>query len=194
MQKLMLVTASLLFVTASTFAQPSSPANSVSVFVSDVAFTSSASSGSRLDVSYGAAFAHLFSKHISAELSVTKQPFRRYVSTFSSRGELPVSFSYMDEVYPIDANISYHFITDSRWKPYVGVGARYLRDSFLSSGPLGRYRLSFRSVDPEISGGVTFQFRPSLGLRLDGKEIAGGGESFLSHATFTGSAGLSFRF
>ncbi|HEV7571221.1 MAG TPA: hypothetical protein VGQ21_06945, partial [Thermoanaerobaculia bacterium] len=40
------------------------------------------------------------------------QTFRRYVSTFSSGGELPVSVSYMDEVYPIDANISYHFITD----------------------------------------------------------------------------------
>jgi outer membrane protein W len=197
MRKSIVVAVSLLFVVASAFAQQrATPANTVSVFVSDVMASYSSSSGSRLDVSYGGAFSHMFTNHISAELSVTSQPARRYFSTLVVSGE-PVTSSSTVHFHPIDANVSYHFLTDSRWKPYLGAGLRYLNNSVIVSDPLvshGTRRFTTRTVDPEISGGVVFQFRPTLGLRFDAKQIIGNSGSVLGERAFTGSVGLSFRF
>ncbi|MEA2342236.1 MAG: OmpW family [Thermoanaerobaculia bacterium] len=197
MRKSIVIAVSLLFVVASAFAQEhATPANSVSVFLSDAMLSYSSSSGSRLDVSYGGAFGHMFNRHISAELSVTSQPSRRYFSTVVTSGQ-PVTSSSTVHFHPIDANVSYHFLTDSRWKPYVGGGLRYLNNSVLISDPLvshGTLRFTTRTVDPEISGGVVFQFRPTLGLRFDAKQIIGNSGSVLGETAFTGSVGLSFRF
>jgi outer membrane protein W len=194
MRKLIVVTVSLLFVAASAFAQDTARTNAVSVFVSDAMVTYSSSSGSRLDVSYGGAFDHMFNRHISAELSVTSQPARRYSSTFVTTGQ-PVLSSSLVHFHPIDANVSYHFLTDSRWKPYVGGGLRYLNNSVIVTGLFGEtHRFTTRTVDPEISGGVIFQFRPTLGLRFDAKQIVGNSGSVLGETAFTGSVGLSFRF
>jgi outer membrane protein W len=195
MRKSIVIAASLLFVVASAFAQQhATPANTVSLFVSDLSLTHSASSGSRMDVSYGGAFDHMFNRHISAELSVTSQPARRYFTTLSLNRQSAISSSVV-HFHPIDANVSYHFLTDSRWKPYIGGGLRYLNNSVLVTGLFGdSHRFTTRTVDPEISGGVVFQFRPTLGLRFDAKQIVGSSGSVLGERAFTGSVGLSFRF
>ncbi|MBV8546566.1 MAG: outer membrane beta-barrel protein [Acidobacteria bacterium] len=195
MRKSIVIAVSLLFVVASAFAQQrATPSNTVSVFISDAVVSYSSSSGSRLDASYGGAFDHMFNRHISAEVSLTSQPARRYFSTFVTNGQ-PVTSSSTVHFHPIDASISYHFLTDSRWKPYLGGGLRYLNNSvILTGGPLGNQRLTTRTVDPEISGGVVFQFRPTLGLRFDAKQIVGNSGSVLGERSFTGSVGLSFRF
>ena|SRR5438105_1105609 len=195
MRKSIVIAVSLLLVVASAFAQQhATPANTVSVFVSDAMVTYSSSSGSRLDVSYGGAFDHMFNRHISAELSVTSQPARRYFSTFVVSGQ-PATSSSTVHFHPIDANVSYHFLTDSRWKPYLGGGLRYLNNSVIVNGLFGdSHRFTTRTVDPEISGGVVFQFRPTLGLRFDAKQIIGNSGSVLGERAFTGSVGLSFRF
>src|SRR3954447_19841330 len=168
MRKSIVIAASLLFIAGSAFAQQQATrANTVSVFLSDAMATYSSSSGSRLDVSYGGAFDHMFNRHISAELSVTSQPARRYFSTVVTSGEPTVSSSTV-HFHPIDANVSYHFLTDSRWKPYLGGGLRYLNNSVIVTGLFGeKHRFTSRTVDPEVSGGVVFQFRPTLGLRFD---------------------------
>jgi len=193
MRKSMVIAVSLLFVVAAAFAQEPTRANTVSVFLSDAMASYSTSSGSRLDVSYGAAFDHMFNRHLSAELSVTSQPARRYFSTLVVSGQ-PTTSSSLVHFHPIDANVSYHFLTDSRWKPYLGGGLRYLNNSVLFSGPFGTSRYTTRTIDPEISGGVVFQFRPALGLRFDAKQIIGNSGSVLGERAFSGSVGLSFRF
>jgi outer membrane protein W len=193
MRKSMVVAVSLLFVVASAFAQQRSPSNTVSVFVSDLAISHTDASGTDLDASYGVAFDHMFNQHLSAELSVTSQSIQRVVTTFSDPG--PATYrSYTDTLYPIDASVSYHFITEGRWKPYVGGGLRYLDNTISFNGPLGRYRLGSRTIDPEVSGGVTFQFRPNLGLRFDAKQIIGSSHSDIGDNALSGSVGLSFRF
>jgi outer membrane protein W len=194
MRKSIVIAVSLLFVVASAFAQQqATPANTVSVFLSDTMLTYSSSSGTRLDVSYGGAFNHMFTRHISAELSVTSQPARRYFSTVVVSGQ-PATSSSIVHFHPIDANVSYHFLTDSRWKPYVGGGLRYLNNSVIITTPFESRRFTTRTVDPEISGGVVFQFRPTLGLRFDAKQIIGNSGSVLGERAFTSSVGLSFRF
>ena len=183
---------SLLFVVASAFAQQNSTSNAASIFVSDMSITHS-SVGTFVNAGYGGAFDHMFNNHISAELTVTSQRMRQTFTTFSSAGQATYG-SYTKTLLPIDANVSYHFLTDSRWKPYVGVGLRYLSSTVQNVAPLNSYRYTSRSVDPEISGGVTFQFRPNLGLRLDAKQTVGNGGFVVGDGQTSGSIGLSFRF
>jgi len=100
----------------------------------------------------------------------------------------------LDRLYPIDANVSYHFLNGSRWKPYLGAGVRYVSDSLHFSGPYRSNRFTENSVDPEISGGITFQFNPALGLRFDAKQIIGYSRGYGTNPNFKGSVGLSLRF
>src|SRR3954451_24831583 len=158
MRKSIIVAVSLLFIVASAFAQQPTHSNTVSVFVSDLA-VSRTSSGTDLDVAYGVAFDHMFSKRVSAELSVTRQRTRESFTIFTAAGQ-PVFGSFTNTLYPVDAIVSYHFFTDSRWKPYIGGGARYVSGTTRNDSLFNSYRFSTRSIDPEISGGVTFQFRP----------------------------------
>jgi outer membrane protein W len=190
----MVVAASLLLVTAQAFSQQPNRSNSVSVFVSDLSVFHSSTYGTRVDAGYGASFDHMFSKRVSGELSVTSQRFRSFFTTYGPMG-VATTTTFSDRTYPVDATMSYHFLTDSRWKPYVGGGLRYV-SSTLHSGPFFGYRESTtRTVDAEVSGGVTFQFRPALGLRFDAKQIMGSnGRSVAGDPDFKASLGLSFRF
>jgi outer membrane protein W len=191
MRKSIFIAASLLFA-ASAFAQQSSHSNSVTVFVSDLSIVYTSHSGTDLDASYGLALNHMFNRHLSGELSVTNQPIQRTVIIASVSG--PVYFTSREHLYPIDAGMSYHFLNDSRWKPYLGGGVRYLENTTRFDLPTGVRHFSHRTVDPEITGGVTFQFRPNLGLRFDAKKIIGSSSSILGDSALSGSAGLSFRF
>jgi outer membrane protein W len=192
MRKSIIVAVSLLFVVGSAFSQQPDRSNSVSVFVSDLGVFHG-SSGTNVDAAFGAAFGHMFNRHLGAELSVTNRPAQHYVAYFVN-GQPVNEFSYTERLLPIDAIVSYHFLTDSRWKPYLGAGARYLSNSVHQTTPLGSYRFTTRSLDPEISGGVIFQFRPALGLRFDAKQILSSGDYARGDSAFSGSVGLSFRF
>jgi outer membrane protein W len=193
MRKSIIVAVSLLFVVATGFAQQPNRSNTISVFVSDLSVSSSSATGSNFETSYGAAFGHMFNKNWSVELSVTSQPIQRTtIILFATQPTVYTTFR--DRLYPIDANISYHFLTGSRWKPYVGGGARYLDYKTRLDLPTGVQRFSQRFVDPEITGGLTFQFRPNLGLRFDAKKIIGTSQSVLGDSALSGSLGLSFRF
>jgi outer membrane protein W len=194
MRKSMVVAASLLFVAAQAFSQQPNRSNSVSVFISDLSVFHSSTYGTRVDAGYGASFDHMFSSRFSGELSVTSQSFRSVVTTFGPSG-VATRTTFSDRSYPIDATASYHFLTDSRWKPYVGGGLRYVSSTFHSGPAFGNGEFTTRSVDPEVSGGVTFQFRPSIGLRFDAKQIIGtNSRSVAGDPDFKASLGLSFRF
>jgi outer membrane protein W len=188
----MIVAVSLLLVAASALAQQPSRSNSVSVFVSDVSFIYSTTNGTRFDAGYGASFAHMFNNRFSGELSVTSERTRAFVTLLDPSG-VPTTSTFSRRLYPIDANLSYHFFTDSRWKPYLGAGLRYLSDSRRSVGSFGSREFTTRSLNPEVSGGVTFQFNPTVGLRFDVKDVLGGSGSSLSSDT-RASIGLAFRF
>jgi outer membrane protein W len=193
MRKSMVIAVSLLFVVASAFAQQPNHSNGVSLFISDLSVFHSSSAGTRVDAGYGAAFDHMFSSRVSGELSVTSQRSRSFITTFGPSGA-PTTIAFSERTYPVDANVSYHFLTDSRWKPYVGAGLRYVTATLHGDPAFGHAEFTTRSVDPEVSGGVTFQFRPALGLRFDAKQIVGSSRSYLSDPDFKVSVGLNFRF
>jgi outer membrane protein W len=193
MRKSMVMAISLLIVVAPAFAQEPARANTVSVFISDLTVSHTSSTGTDVDVAYGAAFDHMFSQRVSAELSVTRQRTRESVTIFSPGGQAAFA-SFTNTLYPVDATVSYHFLTDSRWKPYIGGGARYISGTTRNDSIFNSYRVSTHSLDPEISGGVTFQFRPTLGLRFDAKQTLGNGNSVVGDSSLNVSVGLSFRF
>ena len=193
MQRSMIVAVSLLLAAASAFAQQPSRSNSVSVFVSDLSFIYSSTNGTRFDAGYGASLEHLFNNRLSGELSVRSERTRAFVTTLDASG-LPTTSTFSKRLYPIDANVSYHFLTDSRWKPYFGGGLRYVSDTIHSGGSFGVHEFTSRRVDPEVSGGVTFLFKPTLGLRFDAKQIIGSSRSYGTDPDFNASLGLTFRF
>lgn len=195
-----IVVGALLFVVvvvaASAFAQQSNRSNSISVFVTDLALSNSNIGGAKIDSAYGASFDHMFTERFSGELSVSSQRFRRYLRTFTGSSE-PTSELFTDRLYPIDVNISYHLLNGSRWKPYLGAGLRYVNDTFQGYEGTRRtafYRNAVRTIDPEISGGITLQFNRTLGLRFDAKQVFGSNRSDVADPEFKASAGLSFRF
>jgi outer membrane protein W len=201
MRKPIVVAASLLFAVVSAFGQESRHSNAVFIFATDMSVGNSGTNGakfptaygsSKFDTAYGASFDRMFSDRLSAEVSVTSQYSRRVVRTFSS-GSAPTYGIASIRLYPIDANVSYHFLTDNRWKPYIGAGLRYVKDTFHGPGPLYEYYDTVRTIDPEISGGLVFQFIPTLGLRFDAKEVLGSDRP-VADPKFKVSAGLSLRF
>ncbi|HEY4641716.1 MAG TPA: hypothetical protein VII75_10255, partial [Thermoanaerobaculia bacterium] len=86
MRKWIIVAVSLLFVVASAFAQEPARPNTVSVFISDLSVSHTSSSGTDVDVAYGVAFDHMFSKRVSAEVSVTRQRTRDSFTIFNPGG------------------------------------------------------------------------------------------------------------
>ncbi len=145
----------------------------------------------------------MFTDRVSGELSVSRETFQRHVTTFI--GVFPVSSSPEFALYPVDANVSYHFASSNRWKPYAGVGARYEQVSQDLGGP-GPSVFTARAVAPVVSGGLTFQFRPDLGIRLDGREVFRSAKTYITKPvfknfdagifapSFEASLGLSVRF
>jgi hypothetical protein len=50
------------------------------------------------------------------------------------------------------------------------------------------------TIDPEVSGGITWQFSRTLGLRFDAKRVLGSRRSDIADPELKASAGVSFRF
>jgi Outer membrane protein W len=196
MRKSIVVAVSLLFVVVSAIAQQQpSRSNAVSVFVTDLSLSSSGGpTGTKLGAGYGAAFEHMFNDRFSGEVSVTSERQQRTFFTVNSTGAIVFDFRRSNTLYPIDANASYHFLTNGPWKPYVGAGLRYVSYTFHGDSALGSFQNTTRSVNPEVSGGITYQFRPNLGLRFDAKQIVGSNGSDIGDPAFKASVGLSLRF
>jgi outer membrane protein W len=192
MRKSIIAIVSLLFVVAPLYAQQPNRSNAVTLFLSDAYFGSD-SRGSHAGADFGLALSHMFNDRFSGELAVTSQRIGGSVTTVPFEG-FPTTVTYSGRVHPIDAIVSYHFLTDSRWKPYLGAGARYVSDSARVTSALVTYRLTRHSTDPEITGGITFQFNPRLGLRFDARQTLGSSSDIGADAKLQASAGLSLRF
>jgi len=183
-----IVVAVLLFVATSAFAQ----SNAISIYVTDMSAGASGSDA-KFDTAFGASFERMVSDRFSAEVSVTSQNARRIVRLFSSGSE-PRFGVASNRLYPIDATVSYNFLTGGRWKPYIGAGFRYVRDPFHGPGPLYEHYPTVTTIDPEVSGGLILQLNRTLGLRFDAKQVLGSNRSTVADPELKASAGLSVRF
>jgi outer membrane protein W len=176
---------SLFLIASSALAQQR---NTVSAF----AVTGGNAGGARVDAAYGASFDRMLSDRFSAELSVSSERSRRVFDLAGTTSE-PLIATVTKRLHPIDLNVSYHLLTNSRWNTYIGAGLRYVDDTFRVAGRRIIYSAG-RTIDPEVSGGIVLQFNPTLGLRLDAKQVVGSHRSNVADPDFKASAGLSFRF
>jgi outer membrane protein W len=193
MHKAVAATATLLLFAAAAFAQQPSRPNSISVFATKQKATSG---NAMVDSAYGASFDHMFSDRWSGELSVSSQRSRRHLRIFTTSTE-PTNVLYAYRIYLVDANVSYHFLSGSRLKPYLGAGLRQVNDTFHGYEGVSRtafYRGPVHTLDPEISGGITLQLNRTFGLRVDAKQVLGNNRSNVADPERKASAGLSFRF
>ena len=158
---------------------------SVSIFVSNFGVGSDVN-GRRWYTDYGAGFEAVFTPRFSVQAAVTSERHRSYPYVVDSSGYInqvdPVSF----HTYPIDLTAHYRFINDTRWKPFLGAGVRYV------AAPAVDSMFGYRSRwTPEAVGGVVFQMR-RIGIVLDGKALLGDHEYYDS--VFKTGIGLNWRF
>jgi len=177
MRKLVVAVAFLLVSTAA-FAQQDKPTG-VFVFVTNPGYGSSERSGSYWEGGFGVAVQRMFTPHVSAELTVSRERHITRLARFDLNGNIipdaPLR-KFTNDVTPVDVTARYHFFKDSAWKPYAGVGVRYVESRAIGG----------------LTGGVVWQFRPSVGLRFDAKVLLGNESRFTD--PFNGSVGLAWRF
>lgn len=174
------VASAVLLVACSAFAQQ---ANRFSVYLTNPGFEAS-SQTFRATGGIGLAFDHFWTPRFSTELVASAERYNANYSAYDpERHSNVVHYSGYD-VNPIDLLAQYHFLNDSRWKPYIGAGLRYAHrptDVFTGT-PLA----------PELNGGVMMQITPRFGLTFDGRLAAASSTKWNPSAK--GSFGLTWRF
>lgn len=144
------------------FAQQQSKSDfQIFVYSSNAAITWSERYGTAVDQTLGAAVSMKITPRVSIEAATIAQKWWEYEPGPYQFG-VPIT-RIRRTVYPISLDGQYHFLTDSRWKPYLGAGVRYVnpKSTFYDVGT---------RVAPEITGGVSFMITPHLSVRFDGKQ------------------------
>jgi outer membrane protein W len=158
-----------------------------SIFLSDISGVSNAHEKTHWYGGVGIAFNAFVTPRISAQVAAAVEQHHTYPYLVSPNGFIDPVIPLTIRTYPIDLAAQYHFLNETRWKPYLGLGARYVRAPKVDPGFLYRNHLN-----PEIVGGVEFLIRPSLGLTLDAKQLLGDRESYDPFLKV--SVGLGWRF
>ena len=159
--------------------------NSLYVFVSNPSGGWSEGGGSSYEGAIGLALQHKFTPRWSGELAVSRQRDHSGFTRFDPNGNIIEQRTYDIDSTPIDLGAQYHFLNNTNWKPYLGLGARYYTDSsevFIDRGAQVLYG---------ATGGVVWQLRPAFGIRFDGKVLFGNVGRF---NRMNGSVGVTWGF
>ncbi len=93
----------------------------------------------------------------------------------------------------VDLSAHYRFLNETRWKPYVGPGLRYLPAPHLTAEQRAAVGHPYSDhVSPEVVGGVELIVVPAFGITVEGKQLVGHREPYDS--LFKLSAALNWRF
>jgi outer membrane protein W len=160
--------------------------NGFSLFVSDVSFISGAHE-SHWYGGVGVAWDRMITPHLSGQLAFAAEQHRTYPYLVGGSGEILPIVARDVRTYPIDLAARYHFLNTARWKPYVGLGLRYV------GAPQADARFRYKShVSPQIVGGVAFAVRPTWSLVLEGRQLLSDHGSY--DPMFKASVGVSWHF
>ena len=136
---------------------------------------------------YGVSYERMFAPRWSVQASVAVEHHRSYEYVYEDNGAITLVPRERLRTMPIDLVARYHWLNDTRWKPYIGLGAHYV------AAPDADRRFRYRNhLEAGINGGTLFMLTHDLGLMLDGRIYAGNHESY-DQSPRT-SIGLSWRF
>lgn len=158
--------------------------NAFHVFVANPSYTSSESSGTNWGGAIGVAYQRRFASVWGLEVAVARDTHHSSYASFDRDGNVVASGSSRWTSTPVDLAALYHFPNQSSWKPYLGVDVRYV-DAPRNAVENTRFVYG-------IEGGVVWQFGRTVGVRFDGKVLAGDSPVWVD--TFNAGIGLSWRF
>jgi outer membrane protein W len=162
----------------------------VFAFGSNFGYSESDVAGSKFHGGYGLGVEYRLSERWSAEVSVSREEAATWtVANVGPDGQIRYQ-NFSLTTHPVDAVAQYHFFTRSAWKPFVGVGARYVgTEQYPGSVFLGdESRLS-----AELNGGFYYNFTRNLGLRVDVRRLLRNDSAFYDD-TRKVSIGLGWSF
>lgn len=167
------------------FAQQPQHDFQIFAYATNTGITYSENYGTAIDSNFGVAVSKFVAPHVSMELAVSSQGWWEYSPD-------PVHFGapfvrVKQTAYPVSLDGQYHFFNDSRWKPYLGAGVRYVE-------PNATFRDLSARISPEINGGVSFMMTPNLSLRFDGRVAVRSTHTPGYDPLSRGSIGLGWHF
>lgn len=147
--------------------------NQLSVFLSNPWIGYGSPSGVKASSGIGLSFARMFTPRVSAQLAVASEAARTYPYIVTTQGDIASVTSRSFHVYPVDLTVRYHFLNDTRWKPFLGLGDHYVGAPNVGS------EFGYRNhLGGLLIGGSEFQIGRSFGLLLDGRAVFGKHEPY----------------
>jgi outer membrane protein W len=137
--------------------------------------------------SYGISYERMFAPRWSVQAAVAVERHHSYGYVVEDNGAIAMVEPERLRTVPIDLTAGYHWPNDTRWKPFLGIGAHYVAAP--DADPRFRYR---NHLHPAINGGTLFMLTHNLGLMLDGRIYLGDHEPYDDNLKT--SIGLSWRF
>ena len=138
---------------------------------------------------FGIAYDRMLTQRLSVGAAIAYERHFSYGYVVDISGFINVVPRSRLRTVPIDVTARYHWLNDTRWKPYIGAGAHFVAAPKVHLDPGFGYQ---NHIDGEVDGGVAFMFTPALGVMLDSRVIGGERETY--DPIFRISAGLSWRF
>ena len=140
----------------------------------------------------GAAFHHEFTPRFAGGISAAAEDSE---IAYCVGGILtPERCNYVNvRTYPIDFTARFQFPNDTRWKPYIGAGLRYIAAPELTVDELNFAGDQYSDeISPEIVGGFDFVISGPFALSVELKGLLGNVEDYDSSLKV--AAGLGWRF
>ena len=143
-------------------------------------FVSRGNADYRASTGYGLAFNEMWTRRFSTQFAFSSEN----VEVCLGGAFLQTPCKRMDvTTHPFEASARYQFVNDTRWKPWIGGGLRYVRS------PVEEYD---DHVDGQIVGGVEFLVTPAFGVTLDAKQRVTTSDPYDPLSTI--ALGLNWRF
>jgi outer membrane protein W len=161
--------------------------HTISFFLSDVIQSQTDRHTEQWPSGFGVAFERMFAPRWSVRGSVAVERHHSYPYVVEDNGAITLVDRVRLQTVPIEVTARYHWLNDTRWKPYLGLGAHYV------AAPNADRRFRYQNhLDGEINGGTLFMLNPAFGVMLEGRVLAGDREPY--DQPFKVSLGVSWRF
>ena len=135
----------------------------------------------------GISFERMFAERLSLQGAIAWERHRSYPYIVNPDGTFTLVPRENLRTIPIEVSARYHWLNETRWKPFLGIGAHYV------AAPDTRADFRYQShVDGLLDGGTLFMLTPQFGLLLEGRSILGDREPY--DPAFKIAAGVSWRF